>query len=337
MRTQVSHSKQDTLVSTVRALCVARMGGVGRHVALPPRHVALSHHQPPSTILPCAKPRVPHTVLHPGLRRRHAGPRSRYKEDGVAAFYRGLAASVLLCVNPAIYNTVFDQLKARLLARIQARSGGRRVVALSTLQAFALGVIAKAIATLLTYPYIRAKMVMQAASRAKRENTGTGAAASGAGAGGSAETGSGAPEAGSGCQCGDGCSCGDDATQIPDVRRVHWGGAAVGVLRGAVVPPRRCHTHGRVSLCATLGCGMITDGAGCDAAHREDGGPLRPVQGPPSPAAALDTVVSTHVDGKGARVLLHTPCIAGSRAQGRKLIAPGPCENMIKISTYFKY
>lgn len=94
--------------------------------------------------------------------------RSRYKEGGVAAFYRGLAASVLLCINPAIYNTVFDQLKARVLARAQARAGPHKVVALSTVQAFVLGVIAKAIATLLTYPYIRAKMVMQASSRAQR-------------------------------------------------------------------------------------------------------------------------------------------------------------------------
>jgi len=87
-----------------------------------------------------------------------------YNDGGTSAFYRGLNAAVLLCINPAIYNTVFDQLKGRLLARIQARSTGKKVVALTTLQAFVLGIIAKAIATVLTFPYIRTKMVMQATS-----------------------------------------------------------------------------------------------------------------------------------------------------------------------------
>ena len=153
---------------------------------------------------------------------------NRYKEDGVAAFYRGLAASVLLCVNPAIYNTVFDQLKARLLARIEARSGGRRVVALSTVQAFVLGVIAKAIATLLTYPYIRAKMVMQAASRAKRSNNLS--STTSAGAGGNAS----AAGEDAGCQCGAGsCSCGDDdEADVPEVRVRMASCAGVLVLGG---------------------------------------------------------------------------------------------------------
>lgn len=88
-------------------------------------------------------------------------------EGGLPALYKGLAASVILCINPAINIAVFDQLKARLLAWLRRRAPtGKRIVALTAFQAFLVGIIAKTIATLVTYPYIRVKVVMQGASKA---------------------------------------------------------------------------------------------------------------------------------------------------------------------------
>ena len=64
----------------------------------------------------------------------------------------------MLCINPAITYTVFEQLKARWLAR---RRGGKRARSLSTAEAFWIGAFAKAVATVVTYPYIRAKVLLQ--------------------------------------------------------------------------------------------------------------------------------------------------------------------------------
>lgn len=98
----------------------------------------------------------------------------------------GFGASVVLCINPAIQYTVFDQLKALILQRVAARHPGKRV-ALTTAQAFLLGAVAKAIATVVTFPYIRAKVVLQAAKAGRRtcsRDAAEAGAAAGSGAGG---------------------------------------------------------------------------------------------------------------------------------------------------------
>ena len=81
--------------------------------------------------------------------------------DGVLGFFRGFRASLLLCINPAINYTVFEQLKRRLLASTGARS-------LTTFQAFVLGAIGKIVATLCTYPWVRAKVMMQSGTADKK-------------------------------------------------------------------------------------------------------------------------------------------------------------------------
>ncbi len=87
------------------------------------------------------------------------------KEDGVAGFFRGFRASVLLCINPAINYTVFEQLKKRLLTSTGARS-------LTTFQAFVLGAIGKIVATLCTYPWVRAKVLLQTGALGSKVGTG---------------------------------------------------------------------------------------------------------------------------------------------------------------------
>ncbi|KAF5746745.1 peroxisomal adenine nucleotide carrier 1-like [Tripterygium wilfordii] len=78
--------------------------------------------------------------------------------------FDGLGISLLLTSNPAIQYTVFDQLKQRLLNEKQTkRDKGSSPEALSAFSAFMLGALAKSIATILTYPAIRCKVMIQAA------------------------------------------------------------------------------------------------------------------------------------------------------------------------------
>jgi len=63
--------------------------------------------------------------------------------------------------------TVFDQLKQRIIQRQRRKNGGsaddNSRVALSAFSAFLLGAVSKSIATVLTYPLIRCKVMIQAA------------------------------------------------------------------------------------------------------------------------------------------------------------------------------
>ncbi|KAF7142730.1 hypothetical protein RHSIM_Rhsim05G0142400 [Rhododendron simsii] len=78
--------------------------------------------------------------------------------------FDGLGISLLLTSNPAIQYTVFDQLKQRLLKAKQNKTeNAASTEALSAFSAFALGAISKSIATVLTYPAIRCKVMIQAA------------------------------------------------------------------------------------------------------------------------------------------------------------------------------
>lgn len=92
--------------------------------------------------------------------------RTIYQQQGPAGFYRGVVAYVVLCLRPAIQYTVFERLRAILL-RGKAKKNPRSpsaAAALSALEAFVLGAVARAIATLVVYPYIRAKVMAQAAA-----------------------------------------------------------------------------------------------------------------------------------------------------------------------------
>ncbi|KAK6911534.1 Mitochondrial substrate/solute carrier [Dillenia turbinata] len=75
--------------------------------------------------------------------------------------FDGLGISLILTSNPAIQYTVFDQLKQRLLTA--KKSTGSSPEALSAFSAFMLGALSKSIATVLTYPLIRCKVMIQAA------------------------------------------------------------------------------------------------------------------------------------------------------------------------------
>jgi len=81
-------------------------------------------------------------------------------ESGAEGLFRGCTSNFVLAINPAIENTLFDQIKALFLRRWSLKI-------LPTWAAFWLGALAKTIATALTFPFIRAKVLQMAASASK--------------------------------------------------------------------------------------------------------------------------------------------------------------------------
>uniref|UniRef100_A0A7S4KZK1 ADP,ATP carrier protein n=1 Tax=Paramoeba aestuarina TaxID=180227 RepID=A0A7S4KZK1_9EUKA len=75
--------------------------------------------------------------------------------EGFLSFYNSLFPAILLCINPAITYVIFEVLKARFL---RARKIESEV--LSTYEALVVSVIAKSIATISTFPLMRAKVMM---------------------------------------------------------------------------------------------------------------------------------------------------------------------------------
>ncbi|CAK9032618.1 unnamed protein product [Durusdinium trenchii] len=83
------------------------------------------------------------------------------RHEGVGTLYTGLGYNIALCINPAIQNTILDKLKEGILKHMQ-RKNPQVAPALTAFQAFTLGAIAKAVATVLTYPLVRLKTNLQA-------------------------------------------------------------------------------------------------------------------------------------------------------------------------------
>lgn len=77
--------------------------------------------------------------------------------------FDGLGISLLLTSNPAIQYTVFDQMKQNAMRKLVKNQTGTSSESLSAFSAFMLGAISKSIATVLTYPAIRTKVMIQAA------------------------------------------------------------------------------------------------------------------------------------------------------------------------------
>ncbi|XP_022878804.1 peroxisomal adenine nucleotide carrier 1-like [Olea europaea var. sylvestris] len=86
-------------------------------------------------------------------------------ENTLSEAFDGLGISVLLTINPSIQYTAFDQLKQRSLkdSMSKNRDGVSSRAALSAFSAFMLGAVSKCIATFVTYPAIRCKVMIQSA------------------------------------------------------------------------------------------------------------------------------------------------------------------------------
>jgi hypothetical protein len=68
--------------------------------------------------------------------------------------YKGIQAYTVLCLKPALQYTIFEQVKASVVA-------GRPQKRLNAAEAFILGMVARTISTIFIFPYIRAKVVLQ--------------------------------------------------------------------------------------------------------------------------------------------------------------------------------
>lgn len=75
------------------------------------------------------------------------------------SLWKGLVPALLLCTNPSIHYTVFDLTKARILER-RKQKGSK----MSMSEAFLVGLFAKFVATITTYPLIRAKVILMVTS-----------------------------------------------------------------------------------------------------------------------------------------------------------------------------
>lgn len=79
------------------------------------------------------------------------------KDKNKKDWYKGIQAYYLLCFKPALQYTIYEQVKAAVLV-------GRENKNLSAAEAFFLGMVARTIATLLVYPFLRAKVLLQTSS-----------------------------------------------------------------------------------------------------------------------------------------------------------------------------
>lgn len=95
-------------------------------------------------------------------------------ERGWKGMYKGIQAYTVLCLKPSIQYTVFEQIKRIVLAnRRKGGQRGRNLQSLSTIEAFFLGMVARTIATILTFPYLRAKVLLQAQKSNSKSGTKT--------------------------------------------------------------------------------------------------------------------------------------------------------------------
>lgn len=81
--------------------------------------------------------------------------------NNLTGLWRGLWPSLLLCSNPSIHFTVFDIVKESVLKCKLGNEG----TTLSLGEAFIIGIIAKFAATIVTYPLIRAKVMLMVSEK----------------------------------------------------------------------------------------------------------------------------------------------------------------------------
>eukprot|EP00519_Triparma_laevis_P014402 CAMPEP_0182490804 /NCGR_PEP_ID=MMETSP1321-20130603/528_1 /TAXON_ID=91990 /ORGANISM="Bolidomonas sp., Strain RCC1657" /LENGTH=291 /DNA_ID=CAMNT_0024693041 /DNA_START=100 /DNA_END=972 /DNA_ORIENTATION=- len=79
-----------------------------------------------------------------------------FAEKGLQGMYSGVQAFVVLCLKPAIQYTVFEKVKALILA---GKASSQKT--LSAIEAFLLGMVARTVATIIVFPYTRAKVMLQ--------------------------------------------------------------------------------------------------------------------------------------------------------------------------------
>ena len=108
----------------------------------------------------------------------NAAIKTIYSEKGILGFYKGFEAYFVTGFRSAIQYTIFEQLRSSVLKTInQARkvkntgNGFSPVTSLTSRQAFLLGALSRAIATLIIFPFIRAKTLVMSNPSEEKNNT----------------------------------------------------------------------------------------------------------------------------------------------------------------------
>eukprot|EP00939_MAST-03C_sp_MAST-3C-sp1_P002729 g2729.t1 len=96
--------------------------------------------------------------------------RELYEEGGLRNFWRGLAPGLLLTINPGIVQLIRKTLTEWRISSFRRSSGTIAMGARKTtsVENFWIGLIAKLIASTITYPLVIAKIVMTTASKKKK-------------------------------------------------------------------------------------------------------------------------------------------------------------------------
>uniref|UniRef100_A0A7S2SQH1 Uncharacterized protein n=2 Tax=Mucochytrium quahogii TaxID=96639 RepID=A0A7S2SQH1_9STRA len=88
------------------------------------------------------------------------------KEEGVAALWKGVGPSLVLVSNPSIQFVTYERLRAPM-----AKIAEKRGTAITAVEFFVMGAIAKAVATVLTYPLQIAQSRLRADKGTKEDPT----------------------------------------------------------------------------------------------------------------------------------------------------------------------
>jgi len=104
---------------------------------------------------------------HGKLNSLNAAMKQIYSDNGILGFYKGFEAYFVTGFRSAIQYTIFEQLRSSVLKTInssrQIKNNGNSfspVTSLTSRQAFILGALSRAIATLIVFPFIRAKTLV---------------------------------------------------------------------------------------------------------------------------------------------------------------------------------
>ncbi len=91
------------------------------------------------------------------------GEKRNQQLRSILSLWNGLLPAILLCTNPAVQYTMFENLKSALLQHrsSQQQQGSNRM---TMWEAFVFGLISKFFATIMTYPLIRAKVMLMVSS-----------------------------------------------------------------------------------------------------------------------------------------------------------------------------
>jgi solute carrier family 25 phosphate transporter 23/24/25/41 len=81
-------------------------------------------------------------------------------KGGIMGMYSGISAYCVLALKPAIQLALFEFVKARILKRLSKRGKGS-VLALPAAYAFVTAAFSRCVATMIVYPYIRGKVLLQ--------------------------------------------------------------------------------------------------------------------------------------------------------------------------------